>query len=153
MKIYGISGLGADKRVFEYLKFEDEFVPIDWITPHKNESLENYALRLSKIINTKEQFGLLGLSFGGLIAVEISKQLKPQCTILISSVETRKDLPLIYRVLGKSKLLKIIPPSFFKPPKKLAYYFFGAKNKALLQSIINEADLRFVKWATQALLT
>lgn len=153
MKIYGFSGLGADKRVFEYLQFEDEFIPIDWIEPRKNERLEDYALRLAEIINTEEKFGLLGLSFGGLIAVEISKNLKPQFTILISSVETRKDLPLLYRILGKSKILKILPKTLFKPPKKLAYYFFGAKHKKLLQSIINDADLGFVKWATQELLT
>ena len=65
MKIYGISGLGADQRVFKYLKLDCEFIPIDWITPLKRESIENYALRLAQVIDTNEAFGILGVSFGG----------------------------------------------------------------------------------------
>ena len=37
MKIYGISGLGADKRVFKYLKLDFDFIPIDWIDPLKDK--------------------------------------------------------------------------------------------------------------------
>ena len=50
MKIYAISGLGADKRVFQFLKLEHEFIPIDWIDPLKNESIAEYAKRFSSII-------------------------------------------------------------------------------------------------------
>lgn len=39
MKIYGISGLGADKRVFQFLTLNYEFISIDWITPNKNETI------------------------------------------------------------------------------------------------------------------
>lgn len=152
MRIYGFSGLGADKRVFEYLKFDCEFVPVDWIDTLKNENIENYAIRLSKIIDTKEDFGVLGVSFGGLIAVEITKHLNPKFTILISSIETRKDLRWIYKVIGKSKILKLIPKIFFKPPPILVSYFFGAKNKKLLKAIIKDTDPKFVKWALQQLL-
>jgi hypothetical protein len=46
MKIYAISGLGADKRVFEYLSLEHELVPISWIKPKSKESIIDYAERL-----------------------------------------------------------------------------------------------------------
>ena len=50
-KVYFISGLGADKRIFSFLDLSFcEPVFIDWITPLKNESLESYALRLRKQI-------------------------------------------------------------------------------------------------------
>ena len=87
MKVYGISGLGADKRVFEKLTLDLELIPIDWITPYKNERIEDYAKRLSKKIDKKEEFIIIGVSFGGLIATEISKILKSKLTILISSAE------------------------------------------------------------------
>ena len=92
MKLYGLSGLGTDKRVFEYLTLDYEFIPIDWIEPRRKETIEEYALRLSELIDKNEDFGILGVSFGGLVAIEISKILNPKLTILISSVETKNEL-------------------------------------------------------------
>jgi len=64
MKIYAIPGLGADKRVFEYLHLDYELVALEWIQPQKRENLKNYALRLAKSIDTSEPYGILGVSFG-----------------------------------------------------------------------------------------
>ena len=151
MKIYGISGLGADKRVFQFLNLEYEFIPIDWIDPLKNESIAEYSKRFSSVIDTSEKFCVLGVSFGGLIAVEISKFLKPELTILISSAETRKEIPLIYRFLGKTKIVKIIPAKLLNPPRWIAKILFGTKKVTLLNEILNDTDLKFTKWAVQEL--
>ena len=154
MKIYGISGLGADKRVFQFLNFESQFIPIEWIKPLKKESIEQYALRLSKnIISKNQKFGIVGVSFGGLIATEISKKLNPVFTILISSVETKNDLRLSYRLIGKTNIAQIIPQRFFSPPKFLISFLFGAKNIELLNQIIEDTDIQFTKWAINQLLT
>lgn len=153
MKIYAISGLGADKRVFQFLTLEQEFIPIDWIDPLKNESIAEYAKRLSSVIDTSEKFCVLGVSFGGLIAVEISKFLNPELTILISSAETRNEIPFIYRFLGKINIVKYIPAKFLNPPKWLAKILFGTKKVALLNQILDDTDLNFTKWAVQELST
>ncbi len=58
MKLYAISGLGADQRVFQFLTLEYELFPIDWITPIQNETIEDYAIRLPKIIDTSTDFGI-----------------------------------------------------------------------------------------------
>lgn len=63
MTVYAISGLGADKSVFKYLNLNFNLVHINWIDNYKNESIENYSLRLAKTINTKEKFAIIGLSF------------------------------------------------------------------------------------------
>lgn len=152
MKIYGISGLGADKRVFDYLTLDFEFIPIDWITPNKNESIKNYSERLSKVIDTESNFCIIGVSFGGLIATEISKILNPQMTILISSAQTKNELRPIFRLFGKTKLIKLIPTSLFNPPKFIAKYVFGAKNSELLNNILDDTDLNFAKWAVNELI-
>ena len=151
MKLYGISGLGADKRVFQNLTLNCEFIPIDWIDPKEKESIEDYANRLSKKIDTKEKFGILGVSFGGLIAVEISKKLNPELTILISSAETKNELRRIYRLFGKTNILKLIPEKLFDPPRFIANWIFGAKEKNLLKQILDDTDLRFAKWAVNEL--
>ena len=152
MKLYGISGLEADKRVFEYLTLDCELIPMDWIEPKEKESIEDYAIRFSEQINTKEKYGILGVSFGGLIAVEISKKLNPELTILISSAETKNELRTIYRIVGKSKLVKLIPQKLFDPPRIIANWIFGAKQKKLLNQILNDTNLRFAKWAVNELL-
>ena len=152
MKLYGISGLGADKRVFEYLDLDWKLIPIEWIEPLKNETIENYSIRISKSINREEDFGIIGVSFGGLVAVEISKRLNPKLTILISSAETRLELRLIYRIIGKTKLLKLIPQFLFDPPRIIADWIFGAVNKKLLNQILNDTDLYFAKWAVNQLI-
>ena len=151
MKLYGISGLGADKRVFEYLDLDCKLIPIEWIEPLKNETIESYSIRISKSINREEDFGIMGVSFGGLVAVEISKRLNPKLMILISSAETRLELRLIYRIIGKTKLLKLIPQFLFDPPRIIADWIFGAVNKKLLNQILNDTDLYFAKWAVNQL--
>jgi len=152
MKLYCISGLGADQRVYTYLRLNHELVPLKWITPLKKEDITAYATRLSESINTNEQYGIIGVSFGGLIATEISKQLKPSCTILISSVETKNELPPIFRFIAKTKVVKLLPRAFFKPPKFIAHWYFGTEKKELLNQILDDTDLRFAKWAVNKLI-
>ncbi|MEB2776457.1 alpha/beta hydrolase [Algoriphagus sp. D3-2-R+10] len=152
MKIYGISGLGADKRVFENLTLNAQFIALDWIEPYIDESIELYALRLSGKIDENEEFGVLGVSFGGLVAVEISKYLNPVVTILISSAETYKDLRPIFKTIGQTGVIKLLPTRFFNPPRRLTSYLFGAKNRTLLYEILNDTNLSFTKWAINELL-
>ncbi|MFT5702671.1 MAG: pimeloyl-ACP methyl ester carboxylesterase [Rickettsiales bacterium] len=152
MKIYAISGLGADERVFDFLKLDYELVPIKWIAPKDNEDISKYSLRLSKIIDQSEKYVILGVSFGSLIAVEMSKKLNPEMTILISFVETSKELRWIYRLVGKLKLINLIPKSLLIPPKKLIQFLFDAKNTKLLNKILDDTDPNFAKWALRVLL-
>ncbi len=147
MKIYGISGLGADKRVFQYLTLDCEFIPLDWIAPKNKETIERYSMRLAQNIEMNEDFGILGVSFGGLVATEISKKLNPKLTILISSAETKRELRNIYRLIGKTGIINYLPKKIFFPPRKIANWAFGAKQKQLLNHILDDADLKFTKWA------
>ncbi|BDD10271.1 hypothetical protein FUAX_27030 [Fulvitalea axinellae] len=152
MKLYAISGLGADKRVYDFLKLELELIPLDWIEPKPNEDIRDYSLRLSASINTDEEFGIIGVSFGGLIAVEISKNLNPKLTISISSIETDQELPLLYRAIGKLGIAYILPKIFFTPPKSLSRFLFGTKNTETLYPILEDTDPAFAKWAVTQLL-
>ena len=151
LKIYGLSGLGVDERIFKYLTLECQLIPIPWIKPIKGESLVSYSKRLAENINQDEEFGILGVSFGGLVAVEISKLLQPSLTVLISSAETRNDLRPIYNTLAKTGIAKIFPEKLFDPPKGIVQFLFGTKDK-LLNQILDDADLSFTKWAVNAML-
>lgn len=149
-KIYIFSGLGVDKRVFDRIDFGNlniEF--IDWIEPQNKESFQSYAQRISLKITT-ENPTIIGLSFGGMLAVEISKIKKVKQLILIASAKNRKELPKIYRVLGKLKLNYLIPFNKFKKQNKVTNWFFGVESdeeKAMLKSILQDTDPKFLKWA------
>ncbi len=156
MNIYCTSGLGADKRAFNHLTTNHDLTHIEWLKPTKNESLSYYCIRLAEQINSKEPFILIGLSFGGIVACEIAKFLKPQKVILLSSITNKKHLPSIFRAIGSTGIHKIIPASWMNPPMSLAYWFFGVKkkeSKQLLKEILDDTDQDFLKWAIGRLLS
>jgi len=147
LKLYAISGLGADHRVFDFLELDYDLEVIPWIEPEKNEALSSYARRLGDSIDTTQPFGLIGVSFGGMVVVELNQVLSPELSILVSSVATSKEVPGFYRLIGKLGILKLFPKWFFNPPRPIAYWIFGAQKKKLLKSILDDTDLSFAKWA------
>lgn len=152
MKVYAISGLGADRRAFQYLKLDFELIHLDWILPLEREAIEDYAFRLAEKIDATEPFGIIGLSFGGMMAVEVSKLLHPVFTVLISTVEVRSELRPFYRFVGKTKLFHLIPKYSKKPPNWLAYHLFGTRYKQLLIEILEDTDPVFLHWAIEVLV-
>ena len=153
--IYIISGLGADKRMFQNFSFEGyNVIHIDWDLPLENETLQNYALRISENIKDENAI-LIGLSFGGILSVEISKIKKFKKVFLLSSAKTKFEIPFYYRFLGKLNLLRIIPSSILKRVNSLTYLVFGAKTnfeKNLLKDIIKNTDKHFLKWALHQIM-
>ncbi|MGM9479269.1 alpha/beta hydrolase [Pedobacter sp. GSP4] len=158
MNAYFISGLGADRRIFSKLKLDEKIniIHLDWIEPNKNESLPNYAQRLSNNIDQANPFVLVGVSFGGMIAVEMAKILKPAATIIISSTLLSEHLPSLYRFAGRLRILKFIPAKLLKSSNTLTQnYYFGTKSsseKTLLSKIIKDTDPYFLKWAIGSIL-
>ena len=154
--IYLFSGLGVDHRAFQNIDFSGfEVTFIEWIMPTDNESLPAYASRLAQQIRHKK-FMLVGVSFGGMIAVEIAKILSPEKTILISSAKTSTEIPSPFRFSGRLRLHYLIPKRLLKKPNWINYKLFGItdqRNKRLLDDILQDTDPHFFKWAmTQIVL-
>ena len=152
MNVYCISGLGADKRAFNSLVLKHELKHLEWIDPFPTESIESYAKRLSITIDQDQPFVLIGLSFGRMVAVEIAKITAPICTIQISSVDHHDQLPKLYRFIGKTGLIRLLPRLCFNIPTPIASFAFQTKNKKLLSAIIKDAEVEFTKWAVNAIL-
>ncbi len=153
--IYIFSGLGADERVFQRIDFtgyEITFIP--WITPDKNDSIENYASKLLNRITVNRPI-LIGLSFGGVMAIEVAKQIETEKVIFISSVKTKNELPFYYRWAGQLKLHRLLPPQLSKRPNFITNFFFGTNSsfdKQILKQILIDTDTRFLRWAIDKLL-
>lgn len=94
MKIYLIPGVGSDHRLFENFKLPaHEICYLDYQPFGEAKSLQEYAKVMAKEVNQEEPFALLGVSLGGMIAVEMAKFLYPRITILVSSAKTHKEFP------------------------------------------------------------
>jgi pimeloyl-ACP methyl ester carboxylesterase len=154
--VYIFSGLGTDERVFQYIDFSGfDIHHISWIAPLKDETIESYAKRIIGQIHDGNPV-LIGVSFGGIIAVEVAKLIPTEKIILISSVKTRHELPFYYRLAGTLHLHKLLPLRLLKHPNLFAYWLFGAKErqyKDLLAAILCDTDNDFLKWALDAVAT
>lgn len=148
--IYLFSGLGADYRAFQHLHLPGcRLVYVDWIRPERSESMAHYAGRIRSQIATADPV-IIGLSFGGMIAVELARQMPVKKMILISSAKTKEDLAGGNALFFKWKLYKVIPGSFLKQPNFIANNLFGAistEDKRILGEILEDSDPRFFRWA------
>jgi len=67
--------LGADEKAFSHLKIDGfNLVFIPWLMPDKNEPISKYAKRMAISITDKEPV-LIGLSFGGIMCIEIARMI------------------------------------------------------------------------------
>ena len=149
-EIYIFSGLGADERVFQKLDFSDfKTTFVKWIIPKEKETIENYSARLIDQITTKKPT-LIGLSFGGIIAVEVAKQIETEKVILIASAKTKTEIPFYYRFAGQLGLHKLLPTRLLKNSNFITNWFFGTNStfdKQLLRQILIDTNPIFLKWA------
>lgn len=154
-EIYLVSGLGADERVFEYLDLQPyKKICLQWICPKEDETIEQYAARLCEQIKTENPI-LIGVSFGGMIAVEIGKMIKTEKIILISSAKTKEDIPLHYRVMGAINFNKLMPKGGMQKMHGIIAWLFGAgsdEERQLLKEIITSTDEGFVQWAIEHII-
>lgn len=105
MKIYFLSGLGADESVFKALHLPGvERVYLNWIEPLPKESMEAYAQRMANRIAEPNPI-IIGLSFGGMMAMEIAKLITVKQLILVSSAKTAKELPPYFRAFVNAPII------------------------------------------------
>jgi esterase/lipase len=119
MIIYAIPGLGTTKKLFVNTTIAGvEIKVLDWPLPEKNDTMQSYARKFLPQINTDAPFCLLGVSFGGMLCVELARIISPKKIFLISTSKTRKELPWFIRFFKHVPIHKIVSE---KQHRKLAY--------------------------------
>ncbi len=146
---YLIPGQGADERMFEAIQLDSNYVakPIQYCTPTKDKTLPEYAHILAEQIDTTKPFILIGVSLGGMLAVEMSTFLKPEKVILISSAKNRKEIPLRYRIFNQFPLHEIIPSKWIKQGAFLAQPLVepDSKGKEVFDRMLLDKDPDYLK--------
>lgn len=157
IKLYIISGLGANARVFDKITFNENIEPvfIDWLMPERNENFDHYISRMAEKIDDSEEFYLLGYSFGGVLVQEIHK-LKPAKKIaILGSIKSYKEKSRFFNWNRLLRLYKIVPMSFFSNKKAISYAFFRkAQDKRIekLYEYFTERQPYYLKWSIQQIL-
>lgn len=157
MKIYEISGMGANEKVFKNLRLNPDFelINIPWLHPEKNESLAHYAQRMAEKINLNEDFLLMGLSFGGIISKEMNEFLHPKLNILISTIKNRSEMPDYMKLSSRTGVHKIVPTGFLTSDSWLSYSVFRSLYNAKLpdlKEIFEFRDHYYLKWAMDSIV-
>ena len=154
-----LPGLGADHRLFEPQRraFPQLIVP-PWLPPRRKESLPDYAARMVDTVAPSRDAPLVlgGVSFGGMLAYEMARHLKPDAVVLIASCRTRRGIRPIYRLGGK--FLPLLPTAAWNVPKLLAAPAMRlrsrlpADHRELVVEMFREVDSRFMHWVLSAIL-
>ena len=149
--------MGVDERLFRNLKPDNCTLHfIKWETPHKNESLPHYAMRLAKQIDTSKPFALLGVSFGGMCATEIAKQLHPIKTFVISSCKVTEELPLRLIIWKYIPLYKQVSDKTYKNGAMLFKRQFGVTTKdqaKKFKEMLDASPKNYFKGAVHCILS
>jgi len=155
--VYFVPGMAADVSIFEFIELPEdryEMHTIRWKIPKKNESMQNYALRMCEEIEHKECV-LIGVSFGGIMVQAMSKYLKVKKLIIISSVKNKHELPKRMRFVRKTKAYKLMPTSLVSKInnwEKLAFGDFAKKRAAMYQKYLSVNDKTYLNWAIEQIV-
>jgi hypothetical protein len=154
MKIYVVSGLGADFKVLEKIKFPEhhEVVFIDWLIPEQNEDFLHYVQRMAEKVDDSEPFYLLGYSFGGIIVQEIHKLKPAKKVVIMGSIKSDREKSRLIKTGQITRIPKVLPVRFFNEKTTNIYSmfrkFFDPKNPRVLQ-YFQVKDPYYLKWSIE----
>ena len=155
--VYFMPGLAASSSIFERITLPIdvfEIILLEWEIPEANESLSEYAERISKKVSHINPV-LIGVSFGGILVQEMAKFLDVKKLIIISSVKTNLEFPTAFKVAKTTKAYKFLPTNLILNIENLAKFSFGDKVKQRLElykKFLSVRDKKYLDWAIEKII-
>jgi len=157
--IYLISGMGSDERIFTHLRFPENYTVhnLPWLPTIPGESIVDYAHRMAEGIQ-HEPVTLLGVSFGGMLCLEIARQRKVEKVILVSSIKNTKEKPAYFSIVRRLGLLKLLslPDKFiFRNRTFIVKRFLNIETKEdmkLMKDYMQKTSYDYMRWAIPAVI-
>ena len=149
-------GMAANSKIFDFISLPENFNIhyLEWEMPLGNESIQEYSSRISKKIKGKN-IVLIGVSFGGIVVQEISKFIKTHKIIIISSIKTKNELPLMMQLGRKTRAYKFFNVKWIDDFESLALFVFGPiiKNRIeLYRKYLSVRDKNYLNWSIDQLV-
>ena len=152
-----LPGLGADGALFEPQRRAVPNLEVPpWLDPEPAEPLPDYAARMASRLQAGPDLVLGGVSFGGMVALEMARLLRPRAVVLIASARSGAAIRPHMRTLGA--LWSRTPTALMRPPALVApavAWAFGAttpEGRAMMRHFLETRDPAFVRWGLSALL-
>lgn len=155
--VYFMPGLAASIAIFERIKLpesEFEMFFLEWEIPLENESLQDYAKRMTGKIEHADPV-LIGVSFGGILVQEMACFITVRKVIIISSVKCNLEFPKRMVLAKSTKAYKLIPVSLVQSIESLAKFSFGKKvneRLKLYEKFLSVRDKRYLDWAIEQVI-
>ena len=152
------SGMGADASVFlpQSLEFPALTVP-EWLPPNDDDDLASYCSRMADSLSLSQPCIVGGASFGGIIALEMTRHLDALACILIGSVRGPHQLPKRIRMLQPfSPALDITPLTLLQKSaasSAIAARDAGARQLAGVARQFSDADANVLRWSARQILS
>jgi pimeloyl-ACP methyl ester carboxylesterase len=146
-----LPGMMADNRLLaaQQSAFSNVIVP-SWPEHHSSDTIVSFAERMAGTLRPIGPCVVGGVSFGGIVALELARHLDSSGCILISSIRSPREMPFRLRILR--------PMGFLPQPAFNALAFAAA---GLFRSSMRRGAKRrsnqmlaspFFSWATRATL-
>ncbi|MCG8480322.1 MAG: alpha/beta hydrolase [Spirochaetales bacterium] len=155
--VYLLSGLGADERSFDRLELpEYETVVLPDLLPERGESMQDYARRMSRLVDPSRPAVFVGVSFGGMVAVEMAQIIPAEKVIIISSAKTRRELPARYRMLRWLPIHRLVGHRFQQVGARIVRPLFEPASRGygdFFQQMVDDKHPRYIRRATHCIAT
>jgi len=156
-QLYLISGMGADERMFRYLQFPENYTVhyLPWLKPLPAEPFADYAARMAAGIKEEGPVTLLGLSFGGMISLEIARRRPVEKIILISTIKHTRERPAYFNLARRLKLYQLSNRWMFRQRPFIVKLYMGATTEEevqLLNDYLQHTDFDFLQWSIRTVL-
>ena len=150
--VYFVPGLAAGKEIFRNIRLpadQYEIHILEWLIPQKGESLLAYAKRMADRVSLPNAV-LVGVSFGGVMAQEMSQYLELRELIIVSSVKTRRELPRRLQFARRTRAYKLIPTRLVLSATDLRKFSVGPRSRkrlTLYQEYLSVRNKAYLDWA------
>ncbi|WP_235295714.1 alpha/beta hydrolase [Portibacter marinus] len=158
VRLVFIPSYGTDSSLYDNLRnskiLTAQAVFAEWIPASKSHSLTDYARKFIEEYNIHHEDTVIGVSFGGVLAIEINKLLKVRKVITISSIKCRSEKPRLFRILEKTGTYKLFKPSVLKFGLDLIVPLYGRNVASYLwfRRVFKSTENIFLKWALQEIV-
>lgn len=159
LTVYTLPGLALDSRIFEKISIPNvNLIHLNWIEPFDdNESIQDYAKRFcTQFMHHEGEIVLIGHSFGGVLAQEISKITTVNHIFLLSSIIDEVEKPIIFEHLFQTGLYKWMTPfgSWLTVPFwGFIFDYQSVAHLRLFQKMILSKSYRLFRWSFKTLFS
>ena len=153
-----LPGMGADERLFAPQRrlFPRLVVPA-WLDPEASETLEGYGRRMAEALDVREPFFLGGASFGGMVALEMARHVRPRALFLIGSSRSGRVVPGYLRFL--ERVSRLFPTGALEASRALSPLLAGKvhrlspEQRHAVVDMLLDTPMAFIRWASTAIVS